>query len=223
MFSKTKPSVKKLSEEIEALDLNTENDELIRLEGDRQNFQKKANEAQAEASRLAKAVHEWTGPDPSLVADALLNGSSPSEAAALAPSKDELTAKKQALTGSVQELMSYSENLKGVMESRRQDMNGKISEATRPFVEEIMKSSEAAAKQLLENAATLSVINDVSKFYLSEVYAHSQAKDALCGADKILPHQRSTQVPSDVVKALKPLEEKGRAARITVRNEVTFF
>ena len=223
MMTKSSALAMQLAEAIAALDISIQNDDLVRLEKDRQTLHKKANEAREEASKLAKAVQEWTGPDPALVADALLEGKAPSDAAAVGPSKEELTAKKQALMASSEELIRRAEDLKKVMGSAHQDMNGKIIEAARPFVEEIMKSSEAAAQQLLKNAASLSVINDVSKFYLSEVSAHRKAKDALCGAHKILPHQRSSQVPADVVKALKPLEEKGRAARITARDEVTFF
>lgn len=221
VVSNTDPAIKQLKAAISAIDLDTENFEIVRLANVRKTLMGKAEEARQEASRLSREIHEFAGPDPSRVADALLDGVEPMEAASNGPSVDMLRARKEAMAASAKELQRRAESIGREIVEVRDRALAKIAQASQPFAAALVASSQDAANQIIANAAAMRCLNDICRGYTAQDTALRAAFNGISGVDKLVADAREIEVPSGLLDALAPLEELSEALQIRLRSRVS--
>jgi len=214
---------RQLAEAIEALDFSEENAELEVISQEIEAVRGSAVKAETEASKLAQEIHEFSGPAPELVADALLAGVAPSEAARLGPSKEELVSQKQALQSSASNLRERERALRQRKRALEDSAKTKVAHAVQPFVADIERVINEAAEEIVSAFASLRILSETTGSFALQNLAVREAREGIMGPDRILPFRNKIAIPPGLSSALSQLEDKGVAFPAKIREEVQVF
>lgn len=223
MDLKNLPTFKALASEIAKLDLSSENEQIEALDAEKKAIQAKIEEAETRSSELIIQIRDYEGPDPAAVADALMADISPTEAATLGPSKEDLIAENKALRAAIGQLHDRSRDKHLQIDEIKRAASTKISEVLRPFVDDISKTQIAAAEELVASFAAISLMHDISRHFTSEESRSRSAVKGVMTSGGILPYRGKIQIPPALLEALAPLNNKGKACRAHLRPEITMW
>lgn len=217
---KNSTSATTLAAALGMIDFEQTNSEIERLDNDRMTATQKAEEAEREAQRLSVELRDWTGPDPEALADLVLGGASPAEAALAAPTREQLVDRRMALLATANALRDRAERARNDREAVVASQRQAVYEAAEAFMEELQAIQARAAQELVAAIAAADAVREMAGFTYGDVIS-SKARRGVTGADSILGPVDRIRVPDDVVAALKPLEAKVKGLRpvpVTVPN-----
>ncbi len=209
-----------LATAVAAIDFDETNAEIDRLETERRTANAKADEAQAEAQRLAEQIRVWTGPDPEALADAVLSGGSAAEVAAAAPTRELLVERRDVLLATAAALRDRAERARRAGDDVRALQRQALYDACAGFLSEQAKIQTKASQELLAAIAAADAVRELAGFNYADA-ATSKARRGVTGAASILGQVDRIRVPDDVIAALKPVEARAKGLRpvpVTVPN-----
>jgi hypothetical protein len=218
----TKPTTPAdLAAALAALDFSATNAEIDRLDAERANLADKAVAAELAAERLSSEIRDWRGADHEALADAILAGQSPGEAAQAAPSREGLVDQRLALLASAGALRDRAERARLDREEVAGSQRHAIFYAAEGFIADQLDAARAAAEALLAADAAIRAIAWVTGLqFLPGEGERDRARKALTAYDGLLGWRERIEVPADVVAALKPLEGRAKGLRSGVPGSV---
>lgn len=219
MISTTTP-LASLERAFAAIDFTTTNEEIARLDAERTTLRAKAAEADAEAQRLDGEIRDWTGPDPDEIADAIMAGTSVSEAAQAAPSREGLVEKRNALRSTAEALRERAERAGHERDEVARSQCIAIVDAARDFVAATVAEQQRAARAIIEGDAALAALRWCTGVYVPGERASEVARQSVTGPDALLGPVARIPVPAEVVTALKALEGRVKGLRAAVPESV---
>lgn len=104
----------------DALDFTAENMAIAETEAELARLEASATEAEARCTEIAGILANWKGPDASAIANALLTGTDPTQAAKAGPSEEGLKAERDALRLAIGDLGSRAEAGRERIEAHRE-------------------------------------------------------------------------------------------------------
>ncbi|MCW1403271.1 hypothetical protein OKA06_13405 [Novosphingobium sp. MW5] len=168
-------------------------------------------EAEARCTAISNDLANWMGPDARAVANALLSGTGPAEAAKAGPSEEGLKAERAALRLAIAELGKRAQSCRDSIEAHRELALRQAAEAVAPLVDEILADARNAAETIVGTFAALSAISLATRAGQGAHYPMRRAVERLAGFDALLPARNQFEVPREVAGLLAKLEGKGAA------------
>lgn len=205
-----------LATALASIDFSETNAEIERLDREQRTANDKAAEAESEAQRLAQELSDWTGPDSEALADAVLAGASPAEAALAAPTRETLADKRAALLAAAGALRDRAAKARRGRDEVAASQRLAIASAAGGFVEALAEEQQEAARAIVNADAALQALKWLTDTHIGPELASARARKGVTGMDSILGHVDRIAVPSDVVEALKPLETRAKGLRAAV-------
>lgn len=200
------------AERLEALDLSQEVKTLAEL----QTIATEVEAAQDAASRRIREIGDILASqriDSEAIADALVAGQSPSEAATAGPSADSLRDEKQALKEGLSNLNNRLEAVRREADALRDEAYRKIAIAARPLADIIESDLRAAAEHIVTAYAAASALHDVTRGFINLRGMANAAAQAVTGARNILGDRERVQTPTEVIQALTPIAKYATALK----------
>ncbi|SLJ86883.1 hypothetical protein [Novosphingobium mathurense] len=194
-----------------ALDFTGEEAELAQLEAQRADIDTAIERANARRTEINQALaarsagREAGRKAAGLVADALLAGAHTSEAAALAPSPDQLQDEREQLAAAIRELQGRSDDVRSKLGALHRGAAGKAAIAAKPLADALRARAKQAAEELMECYAGLQALNSAIGAGSREVRQTRNAAAGCIGQDSLLSWRARIPVPSsvsDVIGAL---------------------
>ncbi|MGE4305263.1 MAG: hypothetical protein AB7E24_14680 [Novosphingobium sp.] len=202
-----------LAQALAEIDVTDENAKIIELEATASELEAAIERGNARRSEIARILLEGARPEANDVADALLADPTNAAAAATAPDRSALESEKAALTDGVRELGFRLEDTRTEISCMRGAAISKARDAAQPLADEIMAEARSAMEALLPLYAAAIALSDATKTRVNGVDRMRDAISAARGVHGLLSNERSIDVPVDLIKALRPLSEKGAAMK----------
>ena len=196
-----------------ALDFTAEEAELAQLEAQRADIDTAIERANARRTEItqslaARSAERGAGRKAAgLVADALLTGAHTSEAAALAPSPDQLQDEREQLTAGIRELQHRSDEVRTKLSTLRGKATSKAVSAAQPLADALRAKAKLAAEELLECYAGLQALNSAIGAASREVNQVRNAAAGCIGQGELLSWRARIPVPSSVLEAIGALPQ----------------
>jgi predicted nucleic acid-binding Zn-ribbon protein len=197
-----------LSRAIAGLDFTIDNAELTRLKAEHADLQGKRDMVREEIRSLTDRISTYSGPDPVKVAEAIMAGTAPADAAAAGVSRVELEERRDALISSLDPIRERIDRLGEEIEDTKSAITLRIHEAFRPYVAAVHTRQREAAETLLQCDAELIALGAVCNRHLDDYGASRKAREGVTGSDTLLGWRDVIPVPADLLAALRPLDEK---------------
>lgn len=148
------------------------------------------------------------------VADALVAGQEPSEAAAAGPGADVLREEKDALKAGITELEARRERARREADARRDAAYRKVADAAKPLADAIEAELCDAAERVVAAYGAAAALGDVTRDYARLRFAAQTAAKAVTGPDTALPGRERAETPDAILAALAPLARHGAALKV---------
>jgi hypothetical protein len=213
MIGGRKDPLAALASAVAALDFGAENEALAKLRAEHADLQAKRDAVRAEIQSLSEQVANWTGPNPALVAEAIMAGKSPAEAASVGVSRVELEGNRDALVASVDLIRERIDRLADQIWEAESAMTARIAEAVAPYVAHIEAQQRAAGEVLVQSDAALIALASVTNRRLDPDRKSQKAREGVTGKDSLLGWRDVIEPPPELLAALRPLAEKCAAVK----------
>lgn len=205
MIGGRKDPVETLAGAVLALDFRTENAELYQMKAALADAQSKRDATREEIRTLSERILNFSGPDPAKVAEAILSGQSPAEAAAAGASRADLEDRRDSLVASLEPMRARIDQLAAEVEAHKAAMRERIADAAEPFLEHLRSRQVAAAEELLATEAAMIALGRVTGRHLDADGRAQRARAGVTGGSSLLGWRDALVVPAEVLAALKPL------------------
>jgi len=200
-----------VAQALEALDFTDENAKIAELEASLSELEAAIERGQARRSEIARVLIEGGQPPASAVADALLADPTTAAAAATAPDRAALESEKDALGQGIRELSFRAEDIRAEISTIKGQAMVRACDTAKPLTDEVIATASELLAGLLPLYATLSAISSATKARINSIDRMRDVIVAARGLDGLISNQRSVDVPVDLIKALRPIAEKGAA------------
>lgn len=205
--------IAEIRDALEALDFTNENAELVRLQAEIDAARQAIDTARQRAAQIGKEEREGSAERSAgrAVADALLSGDDPDEAATASTAAGTLVDRKAALVAAIPQLAEQMTRAKARMSEIRHEAERQVRKTMCPLVEVLMTQAREAAGQMVEVYASLAAVSSVAGSVQNEDRALGTVIRAL--SDKnVLPRGRGDiPVPAAINRLQESLEGKGMA------------
>lgn len=204
-----------------ALDFSADNDRIAVLEAERERIEVAINAGEQRTREISAEVAMFIRPNPGeAIADALLDNTSPSDAATAAPGRDALIEERARLNSGIAELKRRDGGTYAAIRAVQQEATGKAGKAAAPLIAALEGEARAAAQRLADAFAALDAVSSATRHGNRERDLIGQAVGRLSGPGGLLT-ARTVRVPAAIIDALQGLEGKGAALQIGVREFAT--
>ncbi|WP_126174363.1 hypothetical protein [Altericroceibacterium xinjiangense] len=197
-----------------ALDFTEENEQIAELE---RKIEECEAAIEAGRGRIKAVVAQQRDPKPDgfAAANALLEGVSLREAAAVPGTYDALEKEYRALTEGIRHLSDNIAHYRGQIRQVQGGAERRLSEAAAGLVETVTNEARVAAEQIEQCCAALRAVHYTTKAGVHEVRALERVRDGMvldAHGQGLLAHKAKVEVPEEVVDALSSLAYKGGSA-----------
>lgn len=213
MIGGRKDPLAALASAVAGLDFAAENERLATLKASAADMEAKRDAVRTEIQSLSELISNWRGPEVSAVAEAIMAGTSPAEAAAAGVSRVELEERRDALVASLDPIRERIERLGQDVREAEAAMTSRIAEAVAPYVEHIEAQQRAAAEVLVQSDAALIALASVTNRRLDPDSKSRKAREGVTGSDSLLGWRDVIEPPAELLAALRPLDGKCAAVK----------
>lgn len=190
------------------LDFSAENAEITELQAEIERVTSAIDRARQHVAQLGQ--EELRQDSGHAVAEALLSGSDPDEAATVMTAAGSIAERKAALLRAIPELTQQAARARDRIATLQGGAERRVAEVARPLVDALMSQAKGAAEQLAETFAALSAVSFATKAGAEERSRLSTATHALF-SERLLAQAKTLAVPAEVQSLEGPLSGKGPA------------
>ncbi|MCB5426315.1 hypothetical protein H0274_13690 [Altererythrobacter sp. CC-YST694] len=206
-----------------ALDFSEENARIAEVTAEIDRTEAAITTAEQRCTEISRELVDYRGPNASAVAEAMLSGVAPAQAAAAAPNRAELEAERGALRSGIRELRQRVEDLQAEVAGIQRAAFLRVRPAVQEVVKTLTDEARAAAQKIIDAAVALDAIAYATKQGDHEAGAVRRAAAGVIGQDRLIPGRRDYPVPPEIVSLLQNLAGKRPAlpARFVSDVEIT--
>lgn len=197
-----------------AIDVAEENARIAEIEAQIADAHKAIEAAETRCSEIAREKQR-DAPDGSGVADALLSGARAMDAARSGPDRDALEAERLALRSGMKELQHRVEDNRAAIATIESEARQKAAPGAEKLTDALMAEAAALSEQLATIYASAEAIAAATRFGSYEAGCLREVVQAATRSGGPMPYRRHIDVPAPIIDAIKSLEGKGRALRVT--------
>jgi hypothetical protein len=197
-----------------AIDVAEENARIAEIEAQIADAHKAIEAAESRCSEIAREKQR-NGPDGSGVADALLSGRSAMDAARQGPDREALEAERLALRSGIRDLLHRVEDHRAEVAMIEGEARRKVAEGANRLIASLMAEAAILSEQLASVYASAEAVAVSTRFGSYEAGNLREIVRTATSSGGPMQSRRRIDVPTPIVDALKALEGKGRALRIT--------
>jgi len=206
-------AIKQLVEQAKQIDFTEANQKLADARSALSEAEKQDAAVRDEIIRLAEEIHAFEGPDPEAVAEAVLSGTCPSEAATASVSLRELLERREALTTSRRTIATRLDDLRTEVRTAEAEGRNLVLDAAWPLIEEVGERQKKAAQTLLDCFVELQVIGSVTGRYIPGAPEAEKAVKGVTASGSLLRVPSAVQVPSELLAAFEVIAQQCDAVR----------
>lgn len=208
---------------VDALDLSPENDRVTDLKQQIANIEEALRQANARREEILVALRPFRDGGSStrsfqameenrrFIADALLSGQSPSEAAGGTVDAVALERERESLGEGIFELNTRLRSLQQELSQTRYAAGKRALEELRPLCEALKAEAREAANVIVRNFASLSALGRATKSNAPGLRRVGEAAAGVRGADNLVSPSDMLDVPEEIVALVTLLNDKGAA------------
>lgn len=206
-------AIRDLRAAIARLDFSTINAEIFSLRTELADLDTKAESVRTEVARLQREIAEHRGPAAEDVAAAVMAGTDPAEAVCLAPTRQQVEQRRDALAASLRPIGARRDDLRHKLDQAEGRALSVIGSAVRPYLAHLHDRQRAAAQELVTCDSAVQAISRGLRLHVDHETASERAREAVMGERSLLGWQASLETPSDLLDALRPLVDRCAAVR----------
>jgi hypothetical protein len=210
------------TEAVTALDFSAENLRIAQMQAtiaELEDSRKRGQDRMTEIAHLLSPYHGPRGIEPgglddldgTAVAEALLAGSTATEAANEKLDREGLTKEKSSLQAGCSELSRRIQAEQLAIGDLQRQVSQQISAALTPLTAALEAEARDAATVIIDCFASLRAVGWAVRANVTGQRATEQALEGLTGPDKLARWEKEFLVPKDIFKVLAGLESKGQA------------
>lgn len=203
-----------VAREFSSLDLSDENETFASLQSEMRQTEERLAAADERRSAIAREIHEYRGPSGREVAQALLDGSSPTEAAKAGPDLQALEQEKQALIAGGRVLRDRIEEIRGQISNVESAARTKIIPGAQKLEGMLVGQALTVLEQLVSIFADLSALAGTTRFGGNKIVKLREVLNAANGFEGFAGYRRDIEVSPALNESLRHLDGKGPALRV---------
>lgn len=197
-----------------ALDLADLNDQADRLRSEAAEALAaidRASDRRREISNLLASSLELQG---ETVAEAILAGDAPSDAATRAPGRDSLIAERETLGAAISQLERREQELRREIVNVEAQAQQRVDAALAPLASAMREEAQAAALRLVAIYADVAALSGNLASFSRLQFPARQAVEGLAGANRLLDYRRTFPVSSGVIDLQHAIRKAAPAIKL---------
>lgn len=204
-----------VAREFAELDFADENAQLAILQSELRLVEEKQVAVDDRRSAIAREIHEYRGPSGEEVARAILDGHTPTDAAKAGPDLQALEQEKSALVAGARSLRTRAEDIRAEIANVERAARMKIAPGAQKLEAMLISEALALLEQLVPVYANLSALAGTTWFSSHKMAKLREVLNAANGFDGFSGYRREIEVSAAVDGALRQLDGKGPALRVS--------